>query len=229
MRNVDATFFLFTVRKKRVWYIFIITMCIMPVEYLWLVMSYNVTCSRSITGHAYCHVLLQFLKLQPVLVLHYVHSREASHTQLQCKEMESSVALFFMMGYSQWDNRNGAVSVDECLCLLSFFISITSSCTTVNSAVSNTGPQMIATPVQGRHNKWWKYYSLFSLNSDMHYEIKLIRFLSCLQQLSVQTFNFIFFIDCRCSLKELILSAHLRIFAKSAQDLGDVRQQRNSI
>jgi hypothetical protein len=40
-----------------------------------------------VVGKQYPQVLLQCLKSLPVLALHHAHSREASLTQIQCREM----------------------------------------------------------------------------------------------------------------------------------------------
>jgi hypothetical protein len=49
-------------------------------------MSHDVLCPRSDGWQAYPQVLLQFLKSRPVLARYTVHSREASLTQIRCRE-----------------------------------------------------------------------------------------------------------------------------------------------
>jgi hypothetical protein len=62
---------------------------------LCLVMSHDVPCLRSDGWQACPQVLLQCLKLWPALVLHRVHSREASLTQIWCGERKECLSHLF--------------------------------------------------------------------------------------------------------------------------------------
>jgi hypothetical protein len=116
-----------------------------------------ITICSTLPIYAYPQVIPQCSKPRPVLALHHVHNREASLTQILCRERQECFSrLLRDDGVLLSEEKNEAIPVDKCFSftLLLFLISIrSSSSATVISADSNA-LDTNGSLVERRYVKW---------------------------------------------------------------------------